>query len=271
MPFSALDVFNTLVPKDIGSQRLHRDVEYGQGDRRRLDIYAPRGQIDLALPVVIFFYGGSWESGSKDAYGFVGRALAALGYLVVIPDYRLLPEVEYPVFLEDCAEAVTWVSANINRYGGDFTRMVLSGHSAGAYNAVMLALSKHYLAESPIIEGVRGIAGLSGPYDFYPFDGPISRRVFGAAPEPELTQPINYVDGKPPKMWFGTGAKDRLVLPRNSEKLASALGKIGVDAQVTHYRDLGHADTLLALSTVLRFRAPVLKDFGTFLARSFLR
>lgn len=262
-----IDLFNFVVPKDPGARRLAVDIAYGPHPRQKLDIYGPRGMGDMALPVVVFFYGGSWDTGSKKSYAFVGRALAALGYIAVIPDYRLLPEVEYPVFLTDCADAVTWVGHSINGYGGDVTRLALAGHSAGAYNAAMLALAPNILGARGVLADVKGVAGLSGPYDFYPFDGPISRRVFGGAPEPNTTQPIYHVHADSPAMWLATGDKDQLVLPRNSENLAAALRKVGVEAQARHYPALGHAGTLLALSLPLRFRAPVLADMASFLRR----
>ncbi len=270
MNITPIDVFNLLVPKDFGSRRLASGIAYGRNERHKLDIYGPRRRpATAALPVVVFFYGGSWETGDRASYAFVGRALASLGYIVVIPDYRLLPEIEYPAFLDDCAEAVSWVSHNINRHGGDFTRMALAGHSAGAYNAAMLALAPNLLSARGLLPGLRGVAGLSGPYDFYPFDGEVSRRVFGHAPEPQATQPISHINAASPAMWLGTGDKDRLVLPRNSDNLAGALRNSGVDAEARHYNGLDHAGTLLALSWPLRLRAPVLADMGEFLRRIF--
>ncbi|WP_461384471.1 alpha/beta hydrolase, partial [Devosia indica] len=120
-------------------------MSYGAGPRRKLDVYGPRRRDDTPLPVVVFFYGGAWNSGSRTHYGFAARALAAMGYLVVVPDYRLVPEIEYPAFLKDCAAAVAWVSDHIAAYGGDPGRLALAGHSAGTYNAACLALDPRWL------------------------------------------------------------------------------------------------------------------------------
>ena len=260
MQIDPLDIFNFLTPKDRASVLRARDRPYGAGPRQRLDIYAPRHAGMETLPVVIFFYGGSWDSGSKRGYGFVGRALAALGYVVVVPDYRLLPEVEYPQFLQDCVEAIGWVKGNIATHGGDADRVALAGHSAGAYNAVMAALDGSRGPSS----GLRGVAGISGPYDFYPFDGPVSRRVFGQAEDALATQPINHVQADAPPMFLATGDQDRMVLPRNSDSLGRALAEAGVKTVVRHYPGVDHAGTLLALSVLLRFRAPVLRDLAVF-------
>lgn len=268
MTTAPLDIFNALVPKDFGAKAIATDIAYGPHRRHRLDLYGPRKH-DGPLPVVVFLYGGSWETGSKASYAFVGRALAALGYAVAIPDYRLLPEVEYPAFLDDCADAFAWVSQNIHRHGGDFTRIALVGHSAGAYNASMLALDAALLNARGGNAGLLGLAGLSGPYDFYPFDGAISRRVFGQVPEPRSTQPVSKVSRGSPPVFLATGDLDRLVLPRNSDALGAALRAAGVKAEVQHYPQLGHAGTLLSLSLPLRFRAPVLADLNRFLERIF--
>ncbi|MDP8912885.1 MAG: alpha/beta hydrolase, partial [Pseudomonadota bacterium] len=177
---SPLRTFNSLVPKDHGAALIERGSAYGAHPRQRLDIYRPRtstgakqGQAARSpLPVILFLYGGSWQSGMREGYGFAGRALAARGFLVAVPDYRLVPEVRFPAFLEDNAGALRWMRANAVRLGGDPERIVLVGHSAGAYNAAMLALDPRWLGEDR--RAVRGFVGLAGPYDFLPLSGPIT-------------------------------------------------------------------------------------------------
>src|SRR4051794_31202998 len=123
---------------------LGKDIPFADGDRMKLDVYGPKNPSGPA-PVVMFIYGGSWKQGSRNDYQFVGHALAANGFVVVIPDYRLYPEVSYPKFLEDNAAAAKWIQDNIGTYGGDTSRFFIAGHSAGAYNAVMLGLEKSFL------------------------------------------------------------------------------------------------------------------------------
>ncbi|UJW83909.1 alpha/beta hydrolase [Devosia sp. SL43] len=264
MAISILSIINVLSPKDGGSRKVARDVPYGAAARQKLDIYAPRDAVG-PLPVVFFVYGGSWSDGDRRNYDFVGRALAAQGFVTVIADYRLLPEVEYPEFLEDCAEAFGWVAEHIGQYGGDAQRMALMGHSAGAYNAAMLALDPAYLAERNLLGRVRCLVGLSGPYDFFPFDGPITLRTFGAVHEPTTTQPINHVTAKASPMFLATGDKDTLVYPRNTVALAARLRAAGVDVLERHYETLGHPGTLLALGRPARGIAPVLADVADYL------
>lgn len=262
---SLLQIFNAFTPKDVGSRKVARDISFGNEPRQRLDIYAPR-EFQKPLPVVFFIYGGSWSDGDRRNYDFAGRAIAALGYVTVIADYRLLPEVEYPTFLDDGLMALEWVTANIAEYGGDQSRIALMGHSAGAYNAMMLALHPSYGAASGLSERIRCVVGLSGPYDFFPFDGEISRRTFGAVSNPLDTQPIKHVTAAAPPMLLGTGDKDRLVYPRNTVALSDLLRQVGVQVEEIHYPGLGHAQTLLALSRPGRRFAPVLADAAAFLA-----
>lgn len=260
--FSPVGLFGALVPKE-GNVAVVRDIAYGPGPRQKLDIYRPSNSAS-GLPVLYFGYGGGWESGSKGDYAFVGRAFAARGYVTVIADYRLVPEVVYPQFLEDNAAAVNWTLDHIANRGGDREQLFLMGHSAGAYNVMMLALDPSLGVES---DAIKGVVGLSGPYDFYPFDVPQSRNAFGAYARPEQTQPINLVSGDAPPVFLGHGDRDQTVHPRNSIALAQKLTDAGASASLRIYPGANHADTLISLSMPLRWRYPVLEDVLAFLAQ----
>lgn len=255
---SPLKAFDAIVPKDRGAALVERGAAYGTDARQTVDIYTPTGSAAGPRPIIVFIYGGSWQSGSKDGYAFAARALAAQGFVVAVPDYRLVPAVRFPGFVEDCAAAVKWVRANAARYGGDGTRIVLMGHSAGAYNAAMLAVDPRYLGADRA--AVRGFVGLAGPYDFLPLDGPATRAAFGAAPDPAQTQPVTFAGAGDPPALLLHGAKDTTVYPRNSHALARKLIGGGVRADVVVYPDVGHVGIVTALSTPLRDRAPVLAD-----------
>jgi acetyl esterase/lipase len=257
-----LALLNLLTPKQWASRRVAHALAYGADKRQVLDIYAPRSG-DGPWPVVYFVYGGSWADGERRYYEFVGRALAAAGLVVVIIDYRLVPQIEYPAFLEDCAAGLAWAVEHIAGYGGDPTRLALMGHSAGAYNAIMLILANHLAPD--VAARVRTFVGLSGPYDFYPFDVPVSLRTFGAVRDPKGTQPVNLVRPGLPPMLLITGDSDKLVYPRNTVALAAKLREAGNTVTETHYPGLGHAGTLLALGALGRRRGPVLKDSIAFL------
>ncbi len=242
-----------------------RGVSYGEHARQRLDVYAPAHGAN-GWPVLVFFYGGAWNSGRRGDYGWAARALAAQGFLVVVPDYRLHPEVRYPAFLEDAALAVRWAVEHAPRLGGDPGRLSLAGHSAGAYIAAMLSLDRAYLTAAGVEgERVRAFAGLSGPYAFLPLDGPITTRTFGHADDLPATQPISFVRADAPAAFLATGEGDQTVRPRNTRKLSKALREAGAIVEEQVYPGLDHAAPLLALSRPFRRKAPVLAQMTAFL------
>lgn len=264
---STLGTFNALAPRDQGARRVLRDAAYGPGPRRRLDVYAP-ATATASAPVIVFIYGGSWNSGAKDDYEFVGAAFAAQGFVTVIPDYRLVPDVRFPAFIEDCAASVRWASDHVAEYGGDPTRIVLVGHSAGAYNAVMLALDAHYLADGGVEAArVRGVVGLAGPYDFLPFDVEATRAAFSRAPDAQLTQPVRFARADAPPLLLLWGDADSTVGPRNLHNLEQAVRAAGGAVESKVYPGVTHAGVMLALSRPLRGRAPTLSDVAAFARR----
>lgn len=264
---SKLAVFDTFVPYDASAKLAATEIAYGPDTRNRLDIYQPANRT-AANPVLFFVYGGSWNSGDKDDYGFVGHAFAAAGYVTVIADYRLVPEVRFPGFVADGAKALAWINGNIAGYGGDPDRIFLAGHSAGAYNVMMLALDRTFLsAEGLPADLVKGAAGLSGPYDFLPLAVASTKAAFGNAGDLEQTQPVTHVTSRSPPIFIATGDADRLVRPKNTRALASRLRAVGTRHQTRIYPGVDHAGTLLALSRPLRTETPVLADIVDFFSR----
>ncbi|MRI54596.1 alpha/beta hydrolase [Methylobacterium sp. DB1607] len=262
---SPLALFDALGPRDKGGRLAVRDAAYGTDPRQRLDVFVPTVPVERA-PVLVFFYGGSWSSGSKDDYAFAAQAFAAQGFVTVLPDYRLYPQSRFPDFLKDGAAAIAWVRDNIAAQGGDPNRIVLAGHSAGAYNAAMLGLDPEYLRQAGVDpRAVRAVAGLSGPYDFLPFDQKTSIEVFGQAPDPEATQPVSFAGAHSPPTFLATGDRDTVVKPRNTASLAALLRTARVPVQERIYEGLDHSDTLLALSVSFRRKAPVLAEMSAFL------
>jgi acetyl esterase/lipase len=261
---SPLRLFDGIVPKDGGTRRVAHDEPFGSDPRQRLDVYAPRDG-GAARPIVVFLYGGSWQSGTRAGYSFVGRALAARGFVVAIPDYRLVPQVRFPDFLKDNAAAVRWMRAHAAALGGDPDRLVLLGHSAGAYNAAMLAMDPRWLGSDRA--AVRGWVGLAGPYDFLPLDDADTKAAFGAAPDPVATQPPTFADAGDPPALLATATADKVVAPRNSDLLAAKLTAAGVLVERRRYAGIGHVGIMTALARPLRSRAPVLADIAAFAHR----
>jgi acetyl esterase/lipase len=254
---SPLKLLNALTPDATFDKTV--GIAYGPDPRQKLDVYVPRPPMKNA-PVVVFFYGGSWNSGSRSDYAFVGEALASRGIVAVLADYRLYPQVRYPLFLEDGARAVAWTHEHIRQYSGNPQRLYLMGHSSGAYNVAMLALDPGLLGAvglSP--HNLSGWIGLAGPYDFLPIKNPLVRPVFFWPDSPPRSQPINHVSrGAPPALLIAA-SDDELVNPaRNTGGLARKLREAGVPVQDLYFSRTSHATLVATLSRPLRGLAPVL-------------
>jgi acetyl esterase/lipase len=253
-----VDLLNATVP--TSGLSITRDIAYGPGPRQALDVYRPEHA--SGLPVVVFIYGGSWRSGSKAMYPFVAATMARAGAVVVVPDYRLYPQVTYPDFLRDCAAATAWAQAHAAAFGGS-RAVFLMGHSAGAYNALMLGLDPQWLRDAGADPAaIAGVIGLAGPYDFLPITDPEIVPVF---PDPTpATQPVTYAGpGKPPLLLL-TGDKDTEVRPRNTAALAAAEASAGGQVETKYYKGIGHIGLIISMAPVLQWRAPVLRDVMAF-------
>jgi acetyl esterase/lipase len=253
---SATGALNALVPAN--SYRGRVGVAYGSDPRQRLDTYLPLEPAG-AFALVVFFYGGHWSRGSRADYRFVGEALASSGIGVVVADYRLSPQVGWREILQDCAAAAQWAAANARELGADPARLLLMGHSAGAYNAAMLALDPRWLGR-PARELFAGWVGLAGPYDFLPIGDPDTQRAFGWPATPRDSQPIEHVSRDDPPALLIAAANDTVVsTQRSTIGLARRLRDAGVPVQVKLY-ELNHATVVGALAAPLRFLAPVRED-----------
>jgi acetyl esterase/lipase len=248
-----LPVLNLITPES--NFRNIDDIEYGVEARQRLDIYAPLTPSQTPRPVIVFFYGGTWSRGSKDQYMFVAEYLTPRGYIMVIPDYRVYPDVKFPTFVEDGAAAVAWVQQNIAGYGGDPDAIFLMGHSAGAHIAAMLTLDERFL-QAARAKPPKATIGLAGPYDFLPLKSASMKSIFGPPEQYELSQPVNFVDGTEPPLLLLHGSTDYIVYRRNSENLEQAIKDRGGCVKMVIYPGLGHARILVAFSQ--SFRRPEL-------------
>jgi acetyl esterase/lipase len=260
-----------LAAQPMDDLAITRDVAYLPGGRHSLDIYAPRTP-GAPRPVVIFFYGGGYDSGKKADFAWVGAALARRGYVVVMPDFRLYPQVIWPAFLQDCSAAVRWTHDNIASYGGDPSELVLMGHSSGAYNAISLAVDRRWLEDVGMDPGrdLRAAVGLSGPYDDLPATNPTTNRkvqtIFGPKSQWPDTQPVNHADGRSPPLLLITGDRDDIVDPVESDILAANVRKSGGMVTLIHYPTLDHAGTLYALAPQNRKSSQVMDDITAFIS-----
>ncbi len=259
---SPLRLLDATVPS--GGVQVTRDVPYGEGPRRTLDVYQPP-EPGQDRPLVVFFYGGSWKSGSKGEYRFVATTLARRGMVVVVPDYRLYPRTTFPGFLRDAAAAVAWAGENAARYGAA-SHPFLIGHSAGAYIALMLALNPIYLDDAGMARArLGGAVGIAGPYDFHPSRFPDIAPVFAGAEEVS-TQPMTYADGANPPLLLLAGGADETVRPNNTRNLAARVAAHGGQVGMHIYPEVGHIGILLAFAPLFRRNAPAVAEIERFIS-----
>ena len=233
-----VDFLNAIIPtRDL---IITRDVAYGDKDKQKLDIYVPK-MLAAHAPVIVFFYGGAWQEGDKKDYLFAAQALASIGAIVVVPNYRVYPEVTFPGFNEDGAAAVAWTFKNIGELGGDTGKIFLAGHSAGAYVAMIA-----------IVYGAWRLADV--------------KPIFEVVPDMSVTQPITYARGDAPPLLLVTGDADTTVGPYNSQNLAKKIRGLGGKVEEHYYPGVEHVGSVLALTAMFRGRAPVLADITNFIA-----
>lgn len=224
---------------------LTADIRYSDGARHELDVYVPSNVDGAVRPVVVFFYGGGWETGRRERYRFVANALTRENFVAVVPDYRVYPDAVFPGFIVDAAKAVRWTKDHIAHFGGDPRRIFVMGHSAGAHIAAMLALDAQYLKSVGMTRAeLRGMIGLAGPYTILPLAPERREIIFGPERERWRAQPINFVDGRNPPMLLLTGAEDTTVPPSDTHRLAAEIQTHHGPVTVIEYARTGHADLL---------------------------
>ena len=257
-----VELLNATIP--TSNYSVVKDIPYGEGDRQKLDVYVPY-QLAPGHPVIVFYYGGSWQGGSKDDYLFVGQAFASKGYITVVADYRVYPEVYFPTFMDDVAAAFVWTHKYIATYGGNTNNLFVAGHSAGAYNAMMLTVNDRYLqARGGEEKWIKGVVGIAGPYDFLPLTDPKLIEIFSKQ-DLSLTQPITYVHPGLPPILLLMGDEDEDVLSHNSIHLARRLREKNDPVKLITYPGVAHIGIALALADGFRNKAPVLTDIAAFI------
>jgi acetyl esterase/lipase len=244
---------------------VHRGIVFDSAHSLALDVYAPHAA--ASAPVVVFFYGGSWEGGRRRWYRYVGETLASNGIVAVIPDYRKFPDVRFPEFVDDAANAAKWAFDNAAQYGGDAKRIFVMGHSAGGHIAALLACDKRYLAKAGLSpKDLAGMIGLAGAYAFLPWEDD-EADIFGDDPKGRYdSQPINFVDGDEPPMLLLQGLDDDEVPPNNAEVMAERAQAMDGTAVLKLYPDVDHGELLLAIARSHASAAPVLRDTLAFIA-----
>ena len=263
-PPGLLSLLDGAIGGGVGASRPGSALPFGTHGQT-LDVWQPAGKATVKRPVLIFWYGGGWAKGDRRAYAFAARAYARSGFVVVMPDYRKVPGIRFPSFLQDGAQAVKWTRDHVAEFGGDPDRIAIAGHSAGAHIAAMLTLDRQWLkAEGVDPKIIKAAVGLSGPYDFYPFT---SIRAIDAmqGADPASTQPITFARADAPPMLLVTSTGDTEVRPKNAINLAAKLKTLGAPVTLIEYPALTHEDIAKALSKPFRGKGPILADSVAFL------
>ena len=262
---------NTMVPS--GSYDVHKDIAYAEDDRQRMDIYVPN-QGPVRSEIIMFVYGGSWEGGDKQDFAFIGQAFARLGYITVVPNYRLYPQVEFPAFIDDIAKALGALPAEIDALRNQQAvpspaafcpsghSVILAGHSAGAHTAALIATDRQYLARYAEDIHLSGLIGLAGPYDL-PLEHERVEDKFTAVDGDEAN-PIALATDATPQTLLIHGESDTVAKPEHAEAFATRLKELGVHVTLKTYPRRRHVDLVASLASPLRFWTPAYNDIQAF-------
>ncbi len=239
-------------------------LNYGNNPRQSLDLYIPK-TAQNKIPI-IFVYGGAWRKGNKEDYEFVAHALTGLGHTVIIPDYRLYPEVQFPEFVNDVADAISFVEQHANSLmGRPLKNAILMGHSSGAHTAALLATDSHFLNDRNVKTNISALIAMAGPYDL-PLDDPEVTSVFKNVNDQQANPIFNIRSGMPPVLLLH-GEDDERVLPFHTKRFANALSKSGASVTTHLYAGVNHTRLIGSLAAPLRFLNNSYSDIETFLTR----
>jgi acetyl esterase/lipase len=247
-----------------------RNVAYHPQMEPRLDVYwPPTGQ---GHPVLVFVHGGSWRDYNKDLFAPVAMKLVPEGMVVVIPDYSLYPEARYEQMAAEVAAALEWTLENVQAYGGDPRRVVVTGHSAGAHRAALALLDERYLrahgrsaGELCGLVGMSGVYDLQATYDYYLARGTepqLILEVMGGRENLAAASPIEYVRAGLPPVLLIHGTEDETVPASISREFHAALEQAGTTSRLRLLAGAGHVDYLL--DAIGHERRPLVADLVAF-------
>ena len=252
---SAVGVLNGITPSSTFDRT--KNVAYADHERARMDIYRAEKAREGA-PVLVFIHGGSWSEGDKSIYKFLAEGFTKEGFDVVVPNYRLYPEARYPDMIVDTGAAV---QAAHERFGG--RPVVLMGHSAGGYNALMAAMAPD-VSGVGVCESVAGVVALAAPTGAYELDSEPFVTIFPdrfTGPD----APLGRVEGaRLPPVMLVNGLDDTTVGPKNTRTLAAALEAQGLAVTSELYEGMNHTDAVRVLSRHFDGDSPLKGDIIAF-------
>ncbi|WP_350562647.1 alpha/beta hydrolase [Psychrobacter sp. CAL346-MNA-CIBAN-0220] len=257
---SALDVVNSITSS--GGVGVSKNILYGDRPLQDLDMYYPKPlaqamqdqrTINESYPMIVFVHGGSWESGSKEDYAFIGQSFAQAGYVTAVINYRKAPEHVYPDYVEDTAKAIAWSYDNAASFHADPQRFAVVGHSAGAFNMMAAVSNADFLAPYGVSpKNIRAVVGIAGPYS-YDFRQFSSATAFAADATPDEVMPDRHIKGTQPPYLLLTAENDKTVYEQNTIKMTKALRAYGATVENGEIKGASHATSIGAMASPLRW------------------
>jgi acetyl esterase/lipase len=229
---------NTKSAKVYLDQR-HKNITYKETEtgKLKLDIYMPKRKLFAKIPVLVYFHGGGWDSGSKNISGKeleIVNGILEAGFAVVSVDYRLTSDTnKFPVHHSDGADAIRWIIKNADTYGFNKNKINLIGASAGGHMALLLGIAGNQFGDDTSDFRIRSIIDLCGPTDLADLsdytpsgrewmEGVLYNFIGGTYEEKkeayEFASPINHIRKDMPPIFMTHGMKDDLIPFAQAEK-----------------------------------------------------
>ena len=282
--FNARLLYATFVANQFynSSPNITKNIAFSANPNLTLDVYQPTAP--GPHPVLIWVYGGSWSSGSKELYAPVAQMLLPQNFVIVIPNYTLFDankprSADAPIAFQQAqqvADAFVWTRENIARFGGDPAQIVWGGHSAGAQLTGLATFDPKYLetrGHSP--QEICGWYGISGPYDInaqlaYEMNvkgnkGELLYGVFGTRDGMNAASPSAYIKANVPPTLLIHGSADQTVPLATSENFQNALQSAGARSNLKIYDGAGHSGILF--DALAEPKPRLLQDLANFAAQ----
>lgn len=237
---------NRLTPKKGYSVR--ENVAYGLAARHRLDLYQTTFPRDHR-PLIVFVHGGAWSHGDKKDYRFVGEAFAKEGFDVAVINYTLAPQHIFPAYVDDLTLALNYLDAHQSKLNISTQRVVLLGHSAGAFN-VMSAIYHPQKYEITCRANIKAVVGLAGPYHFDYKDDPLCADAFDQEEPYQNVMPSYFVESNHIQHYLFIAENDKIVHLSNATNFDEKLKEFGNHSEMVVIPKTGHVTLMGSVSSL---------------------
>jgi arylformamidase len=222
------------------------DLRYGPNPGETLDVFLPERV--GPWPVHVFVHGGYWRSLDKQDFSFVARGLQPAGILVAVINYALVPTVDMDELVRQARASVAWLNRNVAALGGDPERITVSGHSAGGHLAAMLMSTDWGRFAGLSSDVVKAGCGISGLYDLEPIRLCYLNQTLGLSMEAaRRNSPVHCVPATAGRLLLPLGAKEGDEYHRQTESLAAAWRRRGLNVEIMDMADHDHFSIIMEL------------------------